>query len=255
MMNTNDKRNYYEVLEIDTRATLQDIKMAYERSKNAYSGDSAALYSLMSESECQDILNQIEEAYSILGDPDKRKEYDIARGFQTSQAATDVSPQDFMSRPTYVEPSRPATSSSFEVQNFEDQRKQNAQELEFKYQQEHSTKTASTVSRVQAVNKFSLNFTRDESLEQEIENCSEYDGPFLRKIREYKKVTVERMSELTKISKTYIRNIESDEFSKLPADVYTRGFVYQYAKCLKLNPDLVATSYIHHLRKLKNPTG
>ena len=62
------------------------------------------------------------------------------------------------------------------------------------------------------------------------------------------------MAEMTKISKTYIRNIEDDEIAKLPADVYTRGFVYQYAKCLKLNPDVVAKSYIHHLRQLKNPT-
>ena len=83
---------------------------------------------------------------------------------------------------------------------------------------------------------------------------SHYTGEFLHRVREYKKVTVERMAEMTKISKTYIRNIEGDEFSKLPADVYTRGFVYQYAKCLKLNPDLVATSYIQHLRELKNPS-
>ena len=59
---------------------------------------------------------------------------------------------------------------------------------------------------------------------------------------------------MTKISKTYIKNIEADDFSKLPADVYTRGFVYQYAKCLKLNPDVVAKSYIYNLRQLKNPT-
>ena len=61
------------------------------------------------------------------------------------------------------------------------------------------------------------------------------------------------MADMTKISKTYIRSIEADDFDKLPADVYTRGFVYQYAKCLKLNPDLVATSFIHHIRQLKNP--
>ena len=56
---------------------------------------------------------------------------------------------------------------------------------------------------------------------------------------------------MTRISKTYIKNIEEDEFSKLPADVYTRGFVYQYAKTLKLNPELAATSYLHNIRQLK----
>ena len=37
-MNT-DKKNYYEVLEVSTDATLQDIHNAYVRAKNAYSGE------------------------------------------------------------------------------------------------------------------------------------------------------------------------------------------------------------------------
>ncbi len=57
------------------------------------------------------------------------------------------------------------------------------------------------------------------------------------------------MADMTKISKTYIRNIEANDFAKLPAEVYTRGFVYQIAKCLKLNPELVATSYIHYMKQ------
>ena len=79
----------------------------------------------------------------------------------------------------------------------------------------------------------------------------EFTGSFLKTIREYKNVSVERMAEMTRISKTYIRNLEEENVEKLPALVYTRGFVYQYAKCLKLNPELVATSFLHHIKKLK----
>ena len=124
---------------------------------------------------------------------------------------------------------------------------------EFVYSQEHSQKSLSSVTKAQAYQKFGLNYEPDSSFEQEIENCSEYTGSFLKKIREYKNVSVERMADMTKISKTYIRNIEEEDYVKLPADVYTRGFVYQYAKCLKLNPELVATSYVHHLKQIKNP--
>ena len=60
------------------------------------------------------------------------------------------------------------------------------------------------------------------------------------------------MSEMTRISKTNIKNIESENTEPLPAMVYVRGFVYQYAKCLKLNPELVASSYIHQLKKKQN---
>jgi DnaJ-class molecular chaperone len=59
-----DKKNYYEVLEVPITASLQDIHNAYQRAKNAYSGDSVALYSLMTTDECDAILQQIEEAYS-----------------------------------------------------------------------------------------------------------------------------------------------------------------------------------------------
>ena len=58
-----------------------------------------------------------------------------------------------------------------------------------------------------------------------------------------------RMSEMTRISKTHLRNIEEENISELPARVYTRGFVYQYAKCLKMNPEEVASSYMDRVEK------
>jgi len=246
-----DDRNYYEVLEVETTATLEEIRNAYKRAKNAYSGDSVALYSLMSQDECDAIVNQIEEAVSVIGDPEKRREYDKARGLNQN-FTQDGFREDLESKPEY---------SPKKSQNLMDQTETHSQQSnthtpqsDFEYSAEHSNRNEVQVSKISAFNKFKLNFSSDEDLEQKIENCTEYSGDFLRKIREYKNVTVERMADMTKISKTYIRNIEDEDYSKLPADVYTRGFVYQYAKCLKLNPDLVATSYIHRIKELKNPT-
>ena len=253
-MNT-DKKNYYEVLEVPTDATLQDIHNAYVRAKNAYSGDSAALYSLMTQDECNTILGQIEEAYTILGVADKRREYDKARGFNQVNTVAGFE-AEVMSKPDY-KPNNSLSEMLNDAGSLSDEQQfeqsQNLQKEEFKYNQVQTAKNEVTVSKVQAYKKFGLSYNIDNEFEQKVENCTEYTGTFLKEIREYKNVTVERMADMTKISKTYIRNIEADEFSKLPADVYTRGFVYQYAKCLKLNPDLVATSFIHHIRQLKNP--
>lgn len=251
MNNFEDKKNYYDVLEVAANSTLQDIHSAYVRTKNAYAGDSAALYSLMSNDECEKILNQIEEAYSIIGVPEKRREYDQARGYNQNNTPEGFT-EEFLSKPNYAPLKN--LSDSYNIDNSHEKvMKENALKQEYQYQKEHSIKDQVVVSKTQAANKFGLSFQKDDQFEQEIENTTHYTGEFLQKIRDYKKVTVERMAEMTKISKTYIRNIEGDEFSKLPADVYTRGFVYQYAKCLKLNSDLVATSYIQHLRELKNP--
>jgi cytoskeletal protein RodZ len=62
---------------------------------------------------------------------------------------------------------------------------------------------------------------------------------------------MDRLVEMTRISRTHLTAIENDDLKKLPAEVYVRGFVSQLAKVLKLNPDLVATSYIHHIKRLK----
>lgn len=57
---------------------------------------------------------------------------------------------------------------------------------------------------------------------------------------------------MTRISKTHIGALENEDLSKLPADVYVRGYVYQYAKVLKLNPEIVAASFILNFKKLKS---
>ena len=48
--------------------------------------------------------------------------------------------------------------------------------------------------------------------------------------------------------------IEAENITELPARVYTRGFVYQYAKCLKMDPEEVAASYMNRVdqRQQKN---
>lgn len=211
-----DLKNYYEVLEVQTSSTTQEIQQAYTRAKNAYTGDSLALYSLLSQDEANKILELIEEAYNILSDPTKRKQYNIARGIENS----------------------PNTSTTIDVTD---------QDTEFK----QNKNASGEMNKLVAKKRYGLDYTESSSFEQEIEQCTEFTGEFLKKIREYKNVDVNRLADMTKISKTYIRYIEDEEVTKMPAIVYVRGFVYQYAKCLKLNPELVATSYIYRLKKLK----
>lgn len=254
-MNFEDRKNYYEVLEVAISSTHQDIINAYKRAKNAYSGDSSALYSLMTQDECDRVLDQIEEAYTILGVPEKRLEYDNARGFNQERTPKGFN-QELNNRANY----KPHNSLSNLLKNTNNIDQENFVEQsslreEFTYKEPNSQKADTNVSKVHAYNKFGLHYTPNPEFDQEIENMTEFNGEVLGRIREYKKVTIERMAEMTKVSKSYIRNIEASEFDKLPAEVYSRGFVYQYAKCLKLNPDLVATSYIKQMREAKSASS
>jgi DnaJ-class molecular chaperone len=214
---TNKNSNYYEILEITNNANPDEIQKAYMNAKNAYSQDSLALYSLMSKEECDEMLNVLEEAYLILSDPIKRKSYDDARGLNTEMSDRE------RRGVTNAEASKEVTSP---------------------FDEGPERKPQDSVAKTVAVKKYSLEFEQNNEMEQEIEQTTEFSGEFLKKVREYKQVDIKRLAEMTKVSKTYLLNIENEEYHKLPARVYTRGFVYQYAKCLKLNPEMVAASYL-----------
>lgn len=224
-----EKKNYYEVLEIETNANPNQIENAYIRSRNAYSGDSVALYSLMTKDECDNILGQIEEAYSVLGFPEKRREYDRLRGFNQGGYQPATNPNKIHT-----------------VVTVED-RKEHLQ-----YESFGSNLIEAKVSKLTAQKKFALEYSENVEMDRKIRECSDFNGTFLKEVREYKNVPLDRMAELTRISKTHISAIENDDISKLPAEVYVRGYVYQIAKVLKLNPDQVASSYLLHFKKLKN---
>jgi DnaJ-class molecular chaperone len=207
---TEEHKNYYEILETPYNSSFELLKENYTKARNAYSSDSLALYSLLSDEECSRVLETIDEAYSILSDSSKRKLYDEAKGIKTEIKDSNESDTNI----TKSEKSTPKVS----------------------------------MNKILSSNVFSLDFKTIPEMEKEIEQCTEFSGEFLQKVREYKNVDIKRMADLTKVSKTYIKYIEEENFAGLPATVYIRGFVYQYAKTLKLNPELVATSY---LRKVK----
>lgn len=221
---SDQSKNYYDVLEVETSASLDDIHSAYLKAKNAYSGDSLALYSLLSKDEADKVLELIEEAYTILSDPIKRQQYNDARGIANEKEVRLVGRQSI-----------DAEEITEDKENSED---------------DHQLKDIS-MKRMIVKNKYALEYKQDSEIEKEIEQCEEYTGEFLKKIREYKNVDIPRLAEMTKISKTYLGYIENEEVDKLPAPVYTRGFIYQYAKCLKLNPELVCSSYMSRLKALK----
>ena len=69
------------------------------------------------------------------------------------------------------------------------------------------------------------------------------------KVREAMGVELADIARETKISVSHIAAIEAEAFDGLPALVYTRGFVQQLAKFLKLDPTQVTKTYLRRLRE------
>ena len=206
MKETINKKTFYDVLEVTTDASLNDIQKAYEKAKETYSPSSPALYSIFSQEEAQQLNRMIESAFSVLSHPERRSEYDKKITGQ----------KDFASNLDKI------------------------------------IKDAEIVEKPISKNLGQTAFGTYEinpDFEEKIKNAESFDGEFLQKIRHYKNVTLEQLSEKSKISKTYILAIESHDFSSLPAKVFVRGFVIQIAKLLKLPEEYIANSFMKNFKE------
>lgn len=77
----------------------------------------------------------------------------------------------------------------------------------------------------------------------------EYTGSGLREIRETLGFDLKEISMRTKVSRTNLEFIETEDFERLPALVYLKGFVTEYAKCLDLDAPCVVEEYLSRYRK------
>lgn len=82
----------------------------------------------------------------------------------------------------------------------------------------------------------------------EISPTTEYSGPLLRQIREAVGVELREVAERSKIGMAYLQALESEHFQRLPAQVYVRGFLAEYARALGLDVERVKQTYLDRYR-------
>ena len=66
-------------------------------------------------------------------------------------------------------------------------------------------------------------------------------GDHLRAQREDAKLSLEKVSQKTKINLNILRALEANNFQALPSPAYIKGFVLSYARVVGLNPSDVIT--------------
>jgi flagellar biosynthesis protein FlhG len=87
-----------------------------------------------------------------------------------------------------------------------------------------------------------------------IDPNAEVTGAFLKKVREIRGLELNEIAQRTKISERYLRALEDEQFTDMPAAVYVRGYVTEYARALRLDPQRAAESYLARYRaKLPKP--
>jgi cytoskeleton protein RodZ len=69
-------------------------------------------------------------------------------------------------------------------------------------------------------------------------------GAWLRHQREARSVSLREIADSSKISIRYLDALEQDRFDALPAPVFARGFLREYARVVGLNPDEVVNLFL-----------
>jgi curved DNA-binding protein CbpA len=207
--------NFYELLEISPQATSQEIHKAYERIRRVYDPNSIALYSLFTSEETAAIHQRIEEAYRTLVYEDNRKKYDeMLRNRNELPELPSPPPPAPKFQPRPIQVSTPAYQENQYTGGSSSEMPQAA--------------PPSDLEEVSPVSPFIAEFT----------------GPIIKLLREQKGLSVRNIAEMTKVSVRYLEFIEEENFKKLPARAYIRGFLMLYAKALGYDPDRMSSDYL-----------
>lgn len=170
--------DHYDVLGIEPSATGDEVEEAYRRCMVLYGEGSLATYSLLEPEEVEAVRARVREAYSVLRDPERRRDYDASpRRAETAPPA-----------PTVPEPPR-----------------------------------------------------RDPAVLPD-----PVTGAALRRVREERGVVLKDIARASRIGVRFLEYIEADRHADLPAAVYLRGFVQEYARAVGLEPQRTAASYLAH---------
>jgi flagellar biosynthesis protein FlhG len=202
---------HYSVLGLDSRATRDQVEQAYRFCLDMYKEGALATYSLLPAEEVNAIRARIAMAYEVLSDPGRRREYDMGLGI--AAAAAPLLPFPAPSAPASSPPMVEATVGAL---RFEDPA---------------GVTPPVPVPAARAVAQLPAQVT----------------GAALRHIREERGIPLREIALASKIGLRFLEYIEEDRVDMLPAPVYLRGFLMEYARVIGLDPRRTAEAYMANL--------
>lgn len=208
------EQDHYQVLEISYGATVEEIRDAYETAREIYQLDSLVSSSILSPEERRVILERITEAYNALIAEESRRLYDQKLAESSAELR-----EMLAARPSPFRP--PAVNGGA------------------------SPAGGGGVTRVPLASR------PTPGPKPNLSPGEEASGRFLRRAREALGLDLRSIAEETKISSTVLAYIEEERIDRLPAPVYLRSFVGQFARCLGLEGERVASSYLARVNRLR----
>ncbi len=211
--------SHYEILEVDPGSSDEEIRRGYRRVREVYGTDSLVVPGLYNRERLAALHLRIDEAYETLIDEERRRAYDQAYC------------------PEYQPPRRRGTSPPGVVASTLGERSGpiNLAALE-------DSQSAPAVTSPPAVPL---------PPEPQITPATEFSGAILRQLRQARGIDLHAISQKTKITVAHLRAIEDEVVKAMPAMVYVRGFLVEYARFLKLDVDRVLATYFNRIKAMK----
>lgn len=267
------EQTYYELLEVSTTASDDEIRAAFDRQLELYAPDSVAIYALEDPAQADELRARLREAMEILTDPDLRVEYDRTIGIsprapraevlradheaalepaQLAMAEVLATIQDTESTHpefavSYVPPEPSSRSEApppppRHMEEEDEPRVVSRTARPLDVAPEIASEVAIATAEA-AMAQVALK-TKDRPKPLEIPPDAEFNGELLRRVRESRGWTVQQVADRTRISVRHIENIEADRYAALPAPVYLRGILVSLAKEYGLEGNRVSKSYM-----------
>lgn len=267
----------YALLEVSASASREEIDASYQRIVGYLGPDSMAMYSMLEDNEADRLRVQVDEAYRTLADPNRRAAYDRACGLPESAYVHHASPHS--ASPPLVESPRDAASareltlaanaaaraifmeaaaSDVAADDLPPPSASRAEPVATAPAAVVAVAAVAAVAEIESeavvvaptpVSRTAAPARRGGSRRRlqatiVVTPDTEFSGQLLRRLRESCNASLDDIAELTKISKRYLQALEENDVDSLPAVVYVRGFVSQYARALGLDSKLVSHSYM-----------
>ena len=252
---TPNEENYYQILEVNSTATLVEIRNAYEEKLEEAHLEAIAAYSLFPEEETEEKLLHYSQAFVALANPIARAKYDNEIQNSVLSKSSD-SKKDI----NQEEKHKKSKISSKIIQKTHGVKGNNLEQIEENIE---ITKTApeEVVGQTQEERQdFYLNLAAKNELAEEVleEYYSKltahggkvsFNGAVLKQIRELKSITLQELAKITCIRITYLKAIEEENFKKFTSGIYLKGYLLCYLESMNLPTDRIIEDYFSLYKK------
>jgi curved DNA-binding protein CbpA len=235
---------HYQVLGLEPRATAEQIEKAYKFHLGLYGEEALATYSLLDAEELRLARARVHEAFEVLRDPSRRYEYDVANGFVSGGSLVIRFPMGAPAerpagpptdKPMGAPAESPADNPVAASQAEPPQPDADPPPASIPGVTAASTGLPPAASAPPAAAPVR---TPPRVLPDPV------DGAALRRFREERGISLREISLVSKVGVRYFEYIEADRHALLPASVYLRGFLQEYARVVGLEPRRTAESYL-----------